>query len=115
MKTLSKRILIGVPLVVLACLFFYKIVLVPDGSARLAWTVPTENESNEPLADLAGYKIHCWDSEHQYTSTIDVSDPAVTSYLIEELEPGTYNCAISAINADGSLSALSNVVARTVR
>jgi len=115
MKNLRKWIVIGVPAVVIAFLVFYKIVLVPDGSTMVAWTAPTENENNEPLSDLAGYKIHCWAAENQYTDTINVKDPAMTSYVIEELEPGTYNCAISAVNADGSVSALSNVVAKTVR
>lgn len=115
MKTLPKWILIGLPLVILAGLVFYKIVLIPDGSTTLAWTAPTENENNEPLADLAGYKIHCWAAEKQYTNTIEVNDPVTTSYGLEELEPGTYNCAISAVSADGDVSALSNVVAKTIQ
>ena len=115
MKMPQKWIAIGLPVAVLAFFIFYIIVLVPDGSTRLAWTAPTENENNEPLDDLAGYKIHCWAAENQFTNTIEVDDPETTSYVIEELEPGTYNCAISAVNADGSVSALSNVVAKTVR
>ncbi len=100
MKNLPKWILIGLPLVVLAGFVFYKIVLMPDGSTTLAWTAPTKNENNEPLADLAGYKIHCWAAEEKYTNTIEVEDPATRNYEIEELEPGTYICAISAVNAD---------------
>lgn len=114
MKNLPKWILIGLPLVVLAGLVFYKIVLMPDRSTTLAWTVPAEYENSEPLADLAGYKIHCWAAEKELTNTIEVNDPATTSYVLEELEPGTYNCAISAVNAVGDVSVLSNVVAKTI-
>jgi len=114
MKNLPRWILIGLPLVVLAGLVFYKIVLLPDRSKTLAWTAPTENVNNEPLADLAGYKIYCWTAEKHHTNTIEVNDPVMTSYMLDELEPGTYNCAISAVNADGDVSALSNVVAKTV-
>lgn len=113
-KNLQKWILFGVPLVVMAGLVFYLTVLMPDESTTLAWTAPTENENNEPLVDLAGYEIHCWAGERKYTNTIEVNDPEVTSYSIEGFEPGTYNCAISAVNADGDVSALSNVVAKTI-
>lgn len=115
MKNLGKWILFGVPVVVLAYFVFYRFVLVPDTSTTLAWTAPTENENNEPLADLAGYEIHCWAAENQFTNTIEINDPATTIYVLEELESGNYNCAISAVNADGVVSALSNVVAKTVR
>ena len=105
---------IGLPVAVLAFVIFYKIVLVQDRSATLVWTAPTENENNEPLANLAGYQIHCWAAESQYVNTIEIDDPTTTSYVIEELEPGNYNCTISAVNANGSVSAPSNVVAKTV-
>jgi len=114
MNHLPKWILIGLPLAFLAGLVFYKNVLMLDRSTTLVWTVPTENENSEPLADLAGYKIYCWAAEKEITNTIEVNDPATTSYGLEELEPGTYNCAISAVNADGDVSALSNVVAKTI-
>jgi len=115
MKNLSKWMLIGLPVAVFAFVVFYKIVLVPDGSTKLAWTAPTETENDEPLDDLAGYTIHCWAAETQFTNTVDIDDPETTSYVLEGLEPGTYNCAVSAVNADGSVSALSNVAAKTVQ
>ena len=108
-------ILIGLPVLVVVCLVLYKTVLIPKGTARLSWTVPTENENNEPLTDLAGYNIHCWAGAGKYTDTFHIDDPASTSIVIEELASGTYYCAISAVNADGRESALSDVVAKTVR
>ena len=115
MKKLPMWILVGLPVVVVVvCLVLYKTVLFPDGTATLSWTAPTENENSEPLTDLAGYNIHCWSGAGQYTNTIHVDDPAITSYVIEKLPSGTYYCAISAINADGNESALSNVVAKFV-
>jgi len=107
--------LIGLPVLVLGFLVFYKTMLSPDGSTTLSWTAPTENENNEPLTDLAGYNIHCWAEAGQYANTFYVDDPASTSIVIEELASGTYYCAISAVNEDGRESALSNVVAKIVR
>jgi len=114
LKKLPKWILIGLPIAVLVCFVLYKTALSPDGSTTLAWAAPTEDESGEPLTDLAGYNIYCWAGAGHYTDTFHVDGPATTSYLIEELEPGTYYCAISAVNADGVESVLSNVVAKTV-
>jgi hypothetical protein len=115
MTKLLKWTLIGLPILVLGSFILYKAVTIPDGSTRLAWTAPMENENNEPLNDLAGYKVHCWAAENQYTNTIEVDDPETTSYVIEGLDPGTYNCAVSAIDTDGTVSVLSNVVAKTIR
>ena len=86
----------------------------PDATTILSWTAPTLDERNEPLTDLAGYNIHCWAEAGRYYTTIHVEDPALTSNVIHNLKPGTYLCAISAIDQDGGESALSNVVARSV-
>jgi len=115
MNKVPKWVVIGLPVMVLASLVLYKSVLSPGGSTTLSWTVPIENENNEPLTDLAGYNIHCWAAANQYANMIHVDDPATTSVVIEELPSGTYNCAISAVNADGGESAISNVVAKSVR
>ena len=102
------------PALLLGYLAFDKLVLTPDGSTELSWTAPTEDENSSPLDDLAGYDVHCWDGASQYTITIHVEDPATTKYVIDGLAPGTYLCAVAAIDADGRESALSNVVAKTV-
>ena len=113
MINLRKWALFGLPALVLGY-FGLQMVSTNDGFARLSWTAPTQTESDEPLTDLAGYNIHCWADAGRYTSTIHVDDPAITSYVIQELEPGTYLCSISAVNKNGEESVLSNVVAKTV-
>ena len=114
-KKLPGWVVVALLITVFGCLFLYKTVLFPDGSITLAWTAPVEYENDDSMTDLAGYKIHCWSGASQYTNTIQVGDPVTTSFVIEELPSGTYNCAVSAINADGSVSALSNVVAKSIR
>lgn len=89
--------------------------LVMLGELELSWDKPSENSDNSPLTDLAGYKIHCWNAAEQQTETIVLEDSEVTSYELDHLRPGTYQCALSAVNSDGSESALSNVVTRTVQ
>lgn len=99
---------------------FDKAVLSPQGqeefagSTTLSWTAPTENDDNSPLTDLTGYIIHYWDQAGQYSNTIYVGDPETTSYEVENLMPGTYYFAVTAINSDGGESAFSNMLEKTI-
>ena len=93
---------------------FERTRILPQGSTALSWAPPSRNESNEYLDNLAGYNIHCWGDSGRYSNTIRIDDPSTTYYVISGLSPGTYQCAVSAFNADGVQSALSNVVARTI-
>ena len=85
------------------------------GTVTISWLAPTENEDDSPIVELAGFAIHYTKKDGQDPVTIYVNDPAVTSYTIENLEPGKYFFSISAIEADGDKSDWSNVVAKTVR
>ncbi len=120
LEKLSKWKVIVLAALVLGYFAFDKIVLSPqrqaesDGSVTLSWTALTENEDNSPLTDLAGYFIHYGTQAGQYSNTIYVDDPKTTSYKFKILSPGTYYFAITAINFDGSESALSNMIAKTV-
>jgi len=84
------------------------------GDLVLSWMTATENTASSPQPVLSGYTIYCWNAEDHKTETILIEDPAQTSYELEHLRPGTYQCAMSAITADGSQSALSNVITRSV-
>ena len=119
-EKLSMWTVIVLAALMLAYFAFDKIVLSPprqaefDGSVTLSWTVPTENEDMSPLTDLAGYIIHYGTQAGQYSNTIYVDDPKTTSYKFENLSPGTYYFAITAINTDDVESALSDMIAKTV-
>ena len=114
MINLRKWTLVFLPALALG---YFGLQMVPtnDGVAELSWSAPTQSENDEPLTDLAGYNIYCWADAGRYTNSIHVDNPSITSYVIQELEPGTYLCAISAVNEDGEESALSNVVAKTIQ
>jgi hypothetical protein len=74
----------------------------------LSWQAPTQNADGSTLTDLAGYRIHYGASSGNYTSTIQVANAGLTTYVISSLPSGTYYFAISAYNAagvDGALSA----------
>jgi len=114
MKNVAKWVVVGVPVFVLAFLLTYNFLSDTDGSTRLSWTVPTEYENGDPIDYVAGYDLFCWNGANQDDKTIHVGDPAITSYVIDDIAPGTYQCAVAAIDSAGRRSALSNIVAKTV-
>jgi hypothetical protein len=76
----------------------------PQGSyqVKLAWNASTS-------ADVVGYRIHYGTASGTYTSTIVIGN--VTSTTVTGLADGeTYHFVVSAFNADGSESGLSNEV-----
>ena len=85
-----------------------------SGSASLSWVAPTENADESPLMDLTGYAIHYSSEEGEFSNTVYIDDPLITSYTFQDLSPGTYYFSISAIEADGDESVLSNVVTKLV-
>src|SRR5665213_3786824 len=60
------------------------------GTATLQWQAPTENTDGTPLTNLAGYEIHYGTTSLQYTSTIQVSNTATTTYAVQNLPADTY-------------------------
>lgn len=80
----------------------------------LAWTPPTQNDDGSQLTDLAGYKIHYGNASKSYTGTIDVPNPGISRYTIEQLPPGKYFMAMTAVNAAGTESDYSTEVTVTV-
>ena len=80
----------------------------------LSWAAPTENEDNSPLTDLAGYVIFYGTTAGQFSDLVLVEDPQATNYQVENLRPGTYYFAMSAINANGQRSGLSNTIVKSV-
>ncbi len=86
----------------------------PVGSATLTWVAPTQNVNDSPLTDLAGYVIRCWSQSGQLAETRYLDNPLATTYTIDNLVPGIYHCAVSAVNENGVESALSNIVVKIV-
>ena len=85
------------------------------GSARLSWVPPTSNSDGSKLTALAGYKIYYGTSPQYLQRTVDIKDPNVTEYTIENLPPYTYYFVITAYTADGTESSRSNIVSKMVK
>ncbi|MBW4051976.1 MAG: fibronectin type III domain-containing protein [Proteobacteria bacterium] len=80
----------------------------------LNWTPPTENTDGTPLANLAGYHIHYGTASGKYTQSVTVNNPGIATYVVSNLNPGTYYFSVAAVNSQGTESPLSSEVSTTV-
>jgi hypothetical protein len=85
------------------------------GTATLSWQAPTQNRDGSPLLDLAGYRVHWGTQSGTYTQSTHIDNPGITTYVIENLSPGTYYFVTTAINASALESAFSNEEAKTIQ
>ncbi len=83
------------------------------GFVELNWITPETNEDGTPLFDLTGYKIYYGVSQSNLKNVIDI-DAGLTSYVIEDLPPGTHYFAISAVDLSSNESSRSNIAAKVI-
>ena len=89
-------------------------VPVPQGAATLVWTPVTQDTNGATLMNLGGYQIYYGGSASDLGSTIVVSDPSLTTYVVSNLPSGTWYFAVAAYTNDGTLGALSNIASKTI-
>ena len=74
------------------------------GSVTLDWTPPTRNTDGSSLTNIAGYRIIYGTSASALTKTIQIANPGLTSYLVENLAAGTWYFSIKTYNSLGTES-----------
>ena len=84
------------------------------GSATLSWQPPTENADGSPLTNLAGYKIRYGTKSDTLTLEVNISNPGITTAMIEDLAPATWYFTVSAYTSTGVESMPSAVGSKTV-
>jgi hypothetical protein len=94
--------------------FGITVVATATGSATVIWHPPTQNTDGTPLTDLAGYRVYWGTARDKLTNSVTVDNPGLSSYVLSELTPATWYFALSAVNAAGTESPLSNVVSEQV-
>lgn len=86
-----------------------------SGSATLNWTPPTQNTDGTSLTDLAGYRIRYGTSSSNLDKSVELANPGLTSYVIENLTPGTWYFSIRVYTKSGTESSPTNVASKTVQ
>jgi hypothetical protein len=83
-------------------------------TAKLSWQAPTTNEDGTPLKDLSGYRIYYGSSPEQLSHTVQINTVGLQTYVVDDLQPGSWYFAVTAVAANGAESSLSDVVAATI-
>ena len=96
-------------------LFSITVNQIATGSVTLTWTPPTTNTDGSPLADLSSYKFYYGVSPGAYTSEIQVNNPGISRYVIDNLAPDTYYFVATTVNSDGVESVVSNEAVAVVQ
>jgi hypothetical protein len=94
--------------------FAINVTAVSNGSATLNWTPPTRNTDGSSLTNLSGYRIYYGTSSSALNKTVQVNNPSLSSYVVENLSPATYYFAVKALTSSGAESALSNTASKKV-
>ncbi len=84
------------------------------GSASLSWTPPVTNSDGSPLTDLSGYKLYYGTSQGSYGYEIQIDNPGITTFVVDNLSPNTYYFVAAALNSAGVASIYSNEAIKTV-
>jgi hypothetical protein len=85
------------------------------GTAKLTWAPPTQNTDGSPISNLSGYLISYGNSAGALSQSISITNPATTTYTVQNLGTGTWYFALSSTASDGTTSALSSVVSKTIQ
>ena len=84
------------------------------GSVTLNWTPPTANDDGSQLGNLTGYKFYYGTSSSNYTNQVQVDNPGLSTYVIDNLAPNTYYFVATAMNSNGLESVFSNETSAVV-
>jgi hypothetical protein len=87
---------------------------VATGRATISWLPPTTNTDGSTLANLAGYHINYGTSASALNTVATVATPGVTSYMVDNLAPGSWYFSVKAYNSAGQESSASTVVSKPI-
>lgn len=84
------------------------------GTATLSWMPPTENADGSPLTDLAGYRIYYGRNSNLLDQTVNLDNPGLTRYVIDNLSPANWYFSMTSVNARGAESDRSATASKTI-
>ena len=94
--------------------FAIEVEQVSMGRATLSWVPPTQRDDGSPLLGLAGFRIYYGTSPGNYPNQVKITNPGITTVVIENLPPGTYYFVATAYDAAGVESGYSAIVSKTI-
>ena len=77
-------------------------------SVTVSWGRPAKNTDGTPLNLLSGYRVYYGTASHQYTQSLSIAGPTITSAVVQGLGSGnTWYFAVKSVTSDGQESAYS--------
>ena len=89
-------------------IFSVAVTQTATGSVTLSWAPPTQNTDGSFLDNLAAYRIYYGVSQGNYPNQIEIDNPGITVYVVDNLSPNTYYFVSTSVNTDGVESDFSN-------
>ena len=94
--------------------FALAVVQAVTGSVTLTWVPPLTNTDGSAL-DLAGYRVSYGRSSTSLDQLVQITNPGLTTYVIDNLAQGTWFFSIRAYSDSGAQSDPSNVATKTIQ
>ena len=83
-------------------------------AVTLSWSAPLLNSDGSVLRDLAGFKIYYGQNANVMANAISITNASVSTFIVENLTPGTWYFGITAVNSQGFESQTSNMAIKTI-
>lgn len=84
------------------------------GAATVSWAIPTLRTDGSPLTNLAGFRVYYGTTPGALTTRMDITNPTVSSAVVNNLTSGTWYFAVTAVDSTGVESAQSNPASKTI-
>jgi len=95
-------------------MFAITVTDVGTASVTLSWTPPTQNDDGSALTDLAGYEVRYGKNQSSLDRSVQVTNPSVNTFVVDNLTSGTWFFTVRSINSSGISSMPSNVASKTI-
>ena len=94
--------------------FTVNVVQATTGRATVSWAPPLRRTDGTPLQNLAGFRVYYGTQSGALASALQVGNPGSTSAVVENLTPGTWYFATTAVDASGLESARSAIASKRI-
>lgn len=94
--------------------FSLQVLAAAQGRATLSWQAPTERTDGSVLTDLAGYRIYYGSAQNDLSYRIDVSNPSVTTWVVENLTSGKWYFVTTSVDSKGIESPRSSMASKAI-
>ena len=94
--------------------FGISVTQIGTGTATVSWVPPTMNVDGTVLTNLAGFRVRYGRSDTDLSESVSIQNPAINTYVIDNLSSGTWFFGVISVSNQGVESALSSIASKTI-